>query len=148
MNLGLYQRMIQRLRAYPRVKVALYETIENPIFDDLLKRYQKQDARQHVKEYEDDIARFERENCLPRFDCGPEIGLVVENFWDPFHMRDQEARQRYTQVLARHVAILLQAPSEDAATVAAALKPIDIGPPATRESPPPTTQRSGKKKRP
>jgi hypothetical protein len=131
MNLGIYERMIQRLRANPDIKVALYETIENPHLAELAKSQKEPLAR---KGYEEDLAEFEAAHTVPRFDCGPEAHLTKDDFWDPFHLRSDSGRERYTELLARHVAILLQAPVEDVAAVQASMAPMSLWPATTRAS--------------
>ncbi len=153
MNLGIYQRMIQRLRPDPlqgQIKVAFYETIENPFLANLARSVDEE--RYRDLHYAPDMHAFEQANCVPCFSCGPEAGLTMGDFWDPFHMMSETGRARYTELLAQHVAVLLQSPVEDWPTVQAAMAPRGLGPATTQadqeETPAPAIHVGKRKKHP
>ncbi len=98
---------------------------------------------------------FEQKNCVPLFSCAPEAGVTLADFWDAFHMRDEDARRRYSELLAQHLAVLLKSPDEDWSTVEAAMAPRSLGPattqagqPEDQETPPPATRTGGRKRHP
>ncbi|MGA2500905.1 MAG: hypothetical protein ABSH20_24470 [Tepidisphaeraceae bacterium] len=101
-NLGIYGRMITRLRESGRLTIVLLEGPENPR---LKKPGQSGDGSDPLQAgYRGDVAAFARDHALEYWDLVALAELKPEEFWDFDHIRSASARKRFTEVLATRLA--------------------------------------------
>jgi len=97
-NLGVYARLIRRLRERDGNDIVLLEAVCNPRASAVI--LSTPEAKQLHEEYKADITRFARENNVAYWDLSAAAQLVPEDFVDHHHIRSPEVRRRYTEALA------------------------------------------------
>jgi hypothetical protein len=102
-NLGLYRRLIGDLQARS-IQVALAEDIINPRAEAAIKEIPE--VWELLEQYGQDVAELARGSGVAHWNLRDEAGLVPEDFLDHTHLRNPAARQRYTDVLSQHLALL------------------------------------------
>lgn len=105
-NLEVYERMIDRLRKRGDISVALLEGVQNPQLDERAEG--SAEAKKIRGQYRIDVEAFAKRQHVPYWDLREESNLRMEDFVDYAHITNPQARQRYTQCLAKHAAALLE----------------------------------------
>jgi len=104
-NFEMYERMIHRLRESGLICVVLLEGVQSPRLDAKIQG-SPIDIRIHAQ-YRQDMRQFAARQNVPYWDLREEANLRAEDFVDYAHITDPQARSRYTQVLAKHVAAIM-----------------------------------------
>jgi hypothetical protein len=98
---ALWLRLRDRLRGRGRVEVVLLNAPANPRFIDLAF------GQEFYHDYQDRMERFTKENDMHYWNINDEASLVESDFYDWAHISNAEAQERFTRILAHHVAQLL-----------------------------------------
>lgn len=101
-NFGVYARLIQRLQQSKQIQVALVESIRNPKIESII--YATPAAKQLYNEYQMDMKEFVHKNNIVYWDIGKQIHLQPDDFVDHTHLKNHQARQRYTLAFAKLLA--------------------------------------------
>jgi len=115
-NMQVYQRAIKHLKDDGGIGVVLLEMPTNPrTMESMFHDPQRPRQRELYENYLLDRQRLSRQAGIPILDLAEEAGLEAGDFKDYTHLNGQEghsqtdARERYAQTLAGHLAALLAA---------------------------------------
>jgi hypothetical protein len=100
----IYARAI-RLAKSSSLKVALLESTRNPKIDAMLPDTEQR--RQTMQQYQSDVIAFSDKEGVPYWNLSEAAMLTEEDFADQNHLRERDARRRFTRALADQVAPLL-----------------------------------------
>jgi hypothetical protein len=100
----IYARTI-RLAQDAGLRVALLESTRNPKINAMLP--DPEGSREALEQYHADVIDFAARQGVPYWDLAEDAALTESDFADQNHLRDREARRRFTRVLAERVAGLL-----------------------------------------
>jgi len=105
--LETYERLIKGLRSRQGIIVGLLESVANP---ELRNRESSSGFDSSLRsEYRDDIRQFAKRMHVPYWDLNREAALRPFDFVDYIHVRTAKARDRFTEALAAHAAVVFTA---------------------------------------
>jgi hypothetical protein len=109
-NLGVYARLLQRLRSSGQIKVVLVEILINPRARSLILASSdtNSDTKSLYEEYQTDMKRFAQEMNVPYLDMTDTTELHADDFIDHIHLKSSQARKRYSAELARRLTEVLR----------------------------------------
>jgi len=110
-NFQVVERTIAQLREAGGIHVVLLEAVQNPRADQIMR--DSPESRKSLEAYERDIRAFVKAWNVPYLNINAEAQLVPSEFIDTSHLRDAKAAERYTRVLASHLASLISSEQTD-----------------------------------
>lgn len=104
-NLAIYKRLIDHLKNEKGVEVALLEGARIQEFDAAI--VEDPETREIYYQYHEDVSRFAEENGVPYWELSQVAGLKPADFVDRSHIRDPDARRRFTEKLGDSLSAMM-----------------------------------------